>query len=281
MAERRRLIAGNWKMYKTRTEALAFARALTEALAGERAGCGTGGATDGIAALDALICAPFTALFGLAQALEPCGVVAGAQNLHQATEGAFTGEISAAMLQDLGACAVVVGHSERRQYFAETDEAVAQKTVAALAAGLVPIVCVGESLEQRESGDTDAVVRRQMRAVLDAVSAWVQGGAPAGAVSLREMVVAYEPVWAIGTGRSSSAQDAQQVAGLIRRLLVGRLGETFGQAVRILYGGSVKPDNIAEFVAQADIDGALVGGASLQPASYAGLLRHAAPASKG
>ena len=266
---RRRLIAGNWKMYKTRAEAHAFAQALARELAGARAA--------GIGALDAAVCAPFTALPGLAEALAPCGVAAGAQNLHEAAEGAYTGEIAAGMLLELGVRCGIVGHSERRQYFGETDAAVAKKAVAALTAGLAPIACVGESLAEREAGQTEAVVRRQTGAILDAVCPWIAEGAPVGALSARELVIAYEPVWAIGTGRSSSAADAQEVAGLIRRLLVGRLGEAIGQAVRILYGGSVKPDNIADFAAQADIDGALVGGASLQPASYAGLLRNSAP----
>ena len=273
-------------MYKTRAEAEQFARELCALPGGvpsraETAGGAAGTATSAVAWVDAAICAPFTALPGLAQAFAPCGVAIGAQNVHQNAEGAFTGEISVGMLQELGCSYAIVGHSERRQYFAETDAAVAQKTVALLDAGIVPVVCVGETLEEREAGRTESVVRAQVEAVLAAVRELganrpsAPGAArPAGPLSAAALVVAYEPVWAIGTGRSSSAKDAQQIAGWIRAWLASGIGADAADAVRILYGGSVKPDNIAAFVATPDIDGALVGGASLQAASFAQLLRN-------
>ncbi len=296
---RRRLIAGNWKMYKTRAEAEQFAREMRElfgvsgsaaadsadsAEAG-RPGSGVAAARPeavhagiGVSAVDAVICAPFTALPGLADLLAPSGVSVGAQNVHQSAEGAFTGEISAAMLRELGCAYTIVGHSERRQYFAESDAAVAQKTVVLLDAGIAPIVCVGETLQDREAGRTEAVVRAQVAAVVAAVRERAAGSAAAESVSggtleASAMVLAYEPIWAIGTGRSSSAQDAQQVAGWIRGWLAAGLGSDVAGAIRILYGGSVKPDNIAEFVAAPDVDGALVGGASLVASSYAALVR--------
>ncbi len=289
-------------MYKTRAEAEQFARELCDLLGGvptrAETACGAGGTATSV---DAAICVPFTALPGLAQAFAPCGVAIGAQNVHQNAEGAFTGEISAGMLQELGCSYAIVGHSERRQHFAETDASVAQKTVALLNAGIIPVVCVGETLEERDAGRTESVVRVQMEAVLAAVrelgadrshAPAPKGGAggepaanaakgkrqgavqPVGPLPAAAIVVAYEPVWAIGTGRSSSAQDAQQVAGWIRAWLASGIGADATDAVRILYGGSVKPDNIASFVALPDIDGALVGGASLQAASFAQLLHN-------
>lgn len=266
MANRQRMIAGNWKMYKTRQQAQVFIKELTQTLASANIELAKDGAAQ------AVLCAPFTALFGLSEALKPLSVGVGAQNMHQANEGAYTGEVSADMLLDLGCEYVILGHSERRAYFAETDDAVAAKTVVALQKGLVPIVCVGETLEERENDKTSAVIRTQLGAVLQAL----QDESVQQAVASGAWVIAYEPVWAIGTGKSSSADDAQQVIGLIRSLITETFGQSVGQAVRILYGGSVKPENIATYLAQQDIDGALVGGASLQAASYTALLEQSA-----
>lgn len=284
MTTRVKLLAGNWKMYKTRTDALAFAEELAALQL----------PTDG-QPVEAVICAPATALYGLAEALDRVRVGVGAQQMHEAQEGAFTGEVSAAMLLALGCRYVILGHSERRALFAESDAGVARKTAAALERGLIPIVCVGETLEQRENGQTEAVIRSQMGVVLDALggrgahsdrvpqtadvahSDAVQAdSAQAGDLPLTALVFAYEPVWAIGTGRSASAQDAQEVTLLIRELIRAALGAAIAQQVRILYGGSVKPDNIGTYLAQPDIDGALVGGASLQPESFAQLWRQSA-----
>lgn len=266
-------------MYKTRTDALAFAEELAALQL----------PTDG-QPVEAVICAPATALYGLAEALDRVHVGVGAQQMHEAQEGAFTGEVSAAMLLALGCRYVILGHSERRALFAESDAGVARKTAAALERGLIPIVCVGETLEQRENGQTEAVILSQMGVVLDALGgrgahsdqvpqtadAVQADGARAGGLPLTALVFAYEPVWAIGTGRSASAQDAQEVILLIRELIRAALGAAIAQQVRILYGGSVKPDNIGTYLAQPDIDGALVGGASLQPESFAQLWRQSA-----
>ncbi len=250
-------------MYKTAKDARVFVDELKNLLGNVE--------SLGSVAPEAAICAPFTVLYALRDELPQLGVGLGAQNMHEAAEGAFTGEISASMLQDAGCQYVIIGHSERRAYFAETDEAVAKKTVVALESSLVPIVCVGESLQERENGQTDTVIEKQMRVVLDALASFAAEKGESEKV--KDLVIAYEPIWAIGTGKSSSAQDAQQVIGLIRRFIADRLGQDVAQAVRVLYGGSVKPDNIAVYLAQEDIDGALVGGASLQPASYVELLR--------
>lgn len=262
MADRQRLIAGNWKMYKTRQQAQDFVQELTQAFKSANMDLTKENATQ------AVLCAPFTALFGLSEVLAPLSVEVGAQNMHDAPEGAYTGEVSADMLLDLGCKYVILGHSERRAYYAEVDESVAAKTVVALQKGLVPIVCVGETLEERESDKMSDVIRTQLGAVLQAL----KDVSVQSAVASGEWVIAYEPVWAIGTGKSSSADDAQQVIGLIRSLVTETFGQSTGQAVRILYGGSVKPENIATYLAQQDIDGALVGGASLQAASYSALL---------
>ncbi|MHB1627750.1 MAG: triose-phosphate isomerase [Bacilli bacterium] len=269
MKTRVKLLAGNWKMHKTHADALAFAAELATLPLPHAA-----------SAAEAVICAPATALFGLADALAPLRVGVGAQHMHEAQEGAFTGEVSATMLLALGCRYVILGHSERRAHFAETDGSVAKKTVAALDRGLTPIVCVGETLEQRESGRTATVIRTQAGVVLAALrerTASSGQSLPAtDALPLASLVVAYEPVWAIGTGRSSSAQDAQEVALLIRELIRDALGPDIAQQARILYGGSVKPDNIGGYVTQPDIDGALVGGASLNPESFAQLWRQSA-----
>ncbi len=244
-------------MYKTSREAQMFAQELE----GYKN-------TLGKPNVEALICTPFTALYGLHDRLAQVYVKLGAQTMHEEIQGAFTGEVSAAMLQDVGCDYVILGHSERRQYFAESDAAVAKKALVALAAGIVPIVCVGETLSEREAGETRAVVSRQVNAVLELL----QTRASQSGLSEAELVVAYEPIWAIGTGKSSSTSDAQDVAAWIRSLVKTALGEQTAERVRVLYGGSVKPENIKLYVEQPDIDGALIGGASLQPASFVALV---------
>lgn len=273
MPMRQRLIAGNWKMYKTRHEAQSFARELASLWPP------TDYATKAHALAqwpEAVVCAPYTSLADLGDLLAKSDTRIGAQNVHEKPEGAFTGEISAAMLRELGCAYVVIGHSERRAYYRETSEAVAHKSVVALEASLAPIVCVGESLDEREAGRTQEVIAAQLEPVLQGLHAYVQArdSTPnATGLDVGTAVVAYEPIWAIGTGKSSDATDAQTVIGWIRTRIAERLGQTVADRMRMLYGGSVKPDNIATYLAQPDIDGALVGGASLQPASFVELLR--------
>ncbi|GIK77532.1 MAG: triose-phosphate isomerase [Acidobacteria bacterium] len=246
---RRPLIAANWKMNKTTAEARAFCEALLPRLDGAAGGA------------EAAICPPYLALPLVAGLCEGSGVGACAQNMHYEESGAYTGEVSAAMLLDAGASGVVLGHSERRQYFGETDEALSRKLPVALAAGLVPILCVGESEGERERGETDQVLRRQ----LDAALARVDGAA------LADVVIAYEPIWAIGTGRTATAEQANDACGFIRALVAARDGGA-AERIRIQYGGSVKPGNAAELLGQSDIDGALVGGASLDPDDFAAIV---------
>lgn len=245
------IIAGNWKMFKTIAEATQFAQ---EAMAGSTK-----------AGVEKVICAPFTALPALGQLFAGTDIALGAQNMHFEEQGAFTGEISPGMLKEIDVKYVILGHSERRQYFHETDETVNKKVLAALRHELVPIVCVGESLEQREAGDTAAVVRTQTEGAL--------AGLEAG--QLKDIVVAYEPIWAIGTGKSSTAEDANETIAIIRSVIAERFGQEAAAIVRIQYGGSVKPENIASYMAQPDIDGALVGGASLAAESYLQLVNGA------
>ena len=246
------LIAGNWKMHKTAAEAVGLVHALlAEPLPSD---------------VEVAVCPPFTALGEVRRALAGSSVRLGAQDMHWEGQGAFTGEISAVMLRDLGCHYVIIGHSERRQFFGETDEAVARKAGAAFAHGLVPILCVGERLEERDAGQTEAVVMRQ-------TIAGTQGGDERQAETL---VIAYEPVWAIGTGRSASGDEANRVIALIRATLSERFGANAATQTRILYGGSVTPDNAAEFSAQSEIDGALVGGASLDAAKFLKIVRAAA-----
>jgi len=246
---RRPLIAGNWKMHKNVEEARALVRGIREGLPGD-------------AAADVLVAPPFTALAAVVEAARGSAVAVGAQNAHFETKGAFTGEISPAMLVDVGCSHVILGHSERRQLFGETDEGVARKAVASLSHGLVPIVCVGETRDEREAGQTDAVVERQIeRALRELTPDQVAG-----------LVVAYEPVWAIGTGLAATPEQAQEVHAGIRRQVSGSHGEAVAAALRILYGGSVKPDNAKVLLGQADIDGALVGGACLEAASFLAII---------
>jgi triosephosphate isomerase len=245
---RRPIIAGNWKMFKTPTEAEALVRALAPRVAG--------------AAAEVVVCPPFTALDRVRPALDGTNVALGAQNVYWEPQGAFTGEIAPAMLADLGVAYVIVGHSERRQFFGETDESVNRRARAALAAGLKPIVCVGERLEERQAGSTHDVVARQLE--------WATADLTAD--RMRASVVAYEPVWAIGTGKVATPAQAQEVHALLRRILVDKFGAEVARDVRIQYGGSVKPDNAAELLAQTDIDGALVGGASLDAESFGAIV---------
>ncbi len=240
------LVAANWKMHKTVDEALAYARAFRPLVAEVRD-------------VEIVLAPPFTALHALAGALAGSGIGVAGQDLHAEPQGAFTGEISAGMLRDAGAGYVIIGHSERRHLFGETDAEVGGKVRAAGAARLVPIVCVGETLAERESNRTFEVLDRQLQAGLD-------GLAVAAAESL---VVAYEPVWAIGTGRNATPEQAQAAHAHIRGRLAGVLGESIARTRRILYGGSVKPGNVAALGAQPDVDGALVGGAGLDPGSFA------------
>ena len=248
---RRPLVAGNWKMYKT----IAEARALVEEI---RSGAGG-------AAADVLVAPPATALSAAAEALRGGAVLLGAQNMHWEDEGAFTGEVSPRMLRDAGCTHVILGHSERRQLFAESDENVARKAQAAFRHGLIPIVCVGETLAERDSDRTMEVVERQLERAL-------RGLTPDQAAAA---VIAYEPVWAIGTGRNATPEQAQEVHAFIRKLASRSHGEGAAAAVRILYGGSVKPDNAAALLGQADVDGALVGGASLKAGSFLEIVRAA------
>ncbi|WP_261303610.1 triose-phosphate isomerase [Paenibacillus andongensis] len=247
---RKPIIAGNWKMFKTVSEAISFVNEVK------------GSTVEGV---ESVICSPFTNLPALVEAAKGTDVHVGAQNLHFEDNGAFTGEISGVMLKDLGVEYVIIGHSERRAYFAETDEIVNKKVVAAFKHGLTPILCVGEKLEEREAGQTKDVCKVQTEAAFAGLSA----------EQAAQVVIAYEPIWAIGTGKSSTAEDAQDVIGYIRQLVSGLYGSAVSEVVRIQYGGSVKPNNIAEYMAQPDIDGALVGGASLEPASYIQLVQGA------
>ncbi|MBN2086237.1 MAG: triose-phosphate isomerase [Anaerolineales bacterium] len=244
-------MAANWKMNKTSAEAADFLRQILPQL-------------KTLNGVERVVCPPATALPALAPLLQGSGVGLGAQNMHWEAKGAFTGELSAAMVKEW--CAyVIIGHSERRGLFGETDEMVARKVKAALAAGIIPIVCVGETLSENEAGQTDAVVRRQMTAAFEGLTA----------EQAAKSIVAYEPVWAIGTGRAANGPDANRViAGSIRSVLGAKFDADVAGSVRVLYGGSVTPDNIAEFLSEPEIDGGLVGGASLKP-EYVEIVRAA------
>jgi triosephosphate isomerase len=246
-------IAGNWKMHCTRSEATALVE-------GIKAGIGR------VADREVLVAPPFTALETVAKLVQGTPIHLGAQNVHEEVRGAYTGEVSAGMLQDVGCTHVIIGHSERRQYFGETDAGVARKTLRVLEQGLVPIVCVGETLQEREAGSTLAVIERQMR----------DGLKGCDAAAIGRLVVAYEPVWAIGTGKVATPEQAQEVHAYIRGLLRELAGGEAAGACRVLYGGSVKPDNIDELMRQEDIDGALVGGASLQVESFLRIVKFVA-----
>jgi len=242
-------MAGNWKMYKTAAETSAAIAKLAPMVAAA-------------SHVDVVICAPFVNLPAAIQVSSATKIEIGAQDVFWLKEGAYTGEVSARMLTAIGCRWVIIGHSERRQYFGETEETVAKKTVAALEAGLKPIVCVGERLEQRESGSTEAVLEAQFIGGLGALTPEQFAG----------IVLAYEPVWAIGTGKTATPQMAADAHGFLRQQIVNRFGAEPAEACRILYGGSVKPDNIKALMAQPELDGALIGGASLDPASFAAIV---------
>jgi len=246
---RRPILAANWKMHKTIAESVAFAQAFRPLVAK--------------AAVEVVVAPPFTALAAVARELAGSNVKLAAQNVHPEKQGAFTGEIAPGMLAEIGCAYAIVGHSERRALFGESSEFVAQKAAALLAQGLLPIVCIGETLAEREAGRTFAVLEAQLEGSLATIPA----------ERAAEVVLAYEPVWAIGTGKTATPAIAQEAHAMIR----GWLGKRFGGAaekMRIQYGGSVKPENTAELMAQADIDGALVGGASLDPASFARIVQY-------
>ncbi|WP_411344666.1 triose-phosphate isomerase [Paenibacillus sp. WLX1005] len=245
------IIAGNWKMFKTVPEAKAF----IEDIKGKAE----------VEGVESVICAPFTNLPALVEAVKGTSIKIGAQNLHFEDNGAFTGEISGVMLKDLGVDYVIIGHSERRQYFGETDEIVNKKVLAAFRHDLTPIVCVGEKLEERESDQTKDVCKVQTEGAFAGLSE----------EQAKATVIAYEPIWAIGTGKSSTSADANEVISYIRNVVKDLYNEEVANAVRIQYGGSVKPENVKEYMGQSDIDGALVGGASLQPESYIQLVEGA------
>jgi triosephosphate isomerase len=235
---RKPLMAGNWKMYKTALEARILARALRAKL-------------DGLSDREIVVCPPFTSLAAVAEELKGSSLAWGAQNAHWERQGAFTGEVAAAMLAEAGCRYVIVGHSERRQHFGETDALVNKRMHGVVAVGLVPIVCIGETLQEREANATLSVIERQMKESL------------AGLKAPTLVVIAYEPVWAIGTGKTATPAQAQEVHAYIRQNLTRTYGTSAARAVRILYGGSIKPENIKMLMQQPDIDGGLVGGASL------------------
>ena len=242
-------MAGNWKMYKTPAETSAFFEKFRP-LAGNAAHC------------EVVICPPFTNLAAAVEAAKGTAIQVGAQNIGWAKEGAFTGEVSGAMIRATGATHVIVGHSERRQYFCETDETVLKRTQAALESGLKPIVCVGERLEEREGGRTEAVLAGQFQKGIGGLTEQ----------QFAAIVIAYEPVWAIGTGKTATPEMAADAHRAIREQARGKFGKAAGDAVRILYGGSVKPDNVKSLMAQPEIDGTLVGGASLDAGSFASIV---------
>lgn len=244
---RKPIIAGNWKMNKTIAEAVAFVNEVKDQVNNDK--------------VEAVICAPFTILKDLKEATKGTNIKVAAQNMHFAESGAFTGEVSASMLKELGMDYVVIGHSERREYFNETDETCNKKVLKALEVGIDPILCCGETLEEREAGETKNVCKVQVEGALKDVAA----------EDLAKVVIAYEPVWAIGTGKTATSEDANDVIKYIREVVAGLYGELANE-VRIQYGGSVKPANVAEIMAQSDIDGALVGGASLAGSDFVQLV---------
>jgi triosephosphate isomerase len=242
------VIAGNWKMYKTARQAAETIRSLA-------------GLLQGVRGVEVVVCPPFPALAAAVEAATGSPVVIGAQDCYWEKEGAFTGEVAVPMIADLGCSHCIVGHSERRQFFGETDATVDKKVEAVLAHGLTCIACVGETLAEREAGQTFAVLERQVRSGL------------ARHLAASRLVIAYEPVWAIGTGKTATPAQAQEAHAFIRGVVAAATSPAAAQAVRILYGGSVKPDNIATLMAQPDVDGGLVGGASLDAASFAKIVR--------
>jgi triosephosphate isomerase len=250
MDHRKPLIAGNWKMFKTGPEALETADRLVKLLSTTMD-------------VDVMIAPPFTALAQVSDLLKKTRISLGAQNLFWEAEGAYTGEISASMLVSAGCRYVIVGHSERRQYFGETDETVNQKIKAAVTNDLIPVMCIGESETERESKETFSVLDRQVQKGLKGFSA----------DEMETLVMAYEPVWAIGTGKTATADQAQEVHLFLREMLEKNFGNNLAKSIRILYGGSVKSDNITELMTMPDIDGALIGGASLEPETFSKIVQ--------
>ncbi len=248
---RRLIIAGNWKMNKTVAEALDLVNGLKRELAN-------------VKEVDILVCPPFTALCEVSKAILDSNIKLGAQNMNENNVGAFTGEIAAVMLKEFSVRYVILGHSERRQYQKETDELISRKALAAHNAALKPIVCVGETLNEREGGLTEKVLDRQVHGSLAGLTP----------EQMEETIIAYEPVWAIGTGRNATAEQAQQAHTFIRSVLAKIFGENVAKKVRIQYGGSVKPSNARELMSQPDVDGALVGGASLEVRSFADIIKN-------
>lgn len=244
------LIAGNWKLFKTRAEALALIERLKPLVAD-------------VQGVEIVVAPVFTAISSVATAVAGSRIKVAAQDCYWEEEGAFTGEVSPKLLKDAGCSHVIIGHSERRQYFGETDETVNRKTKAALTAGLTVLLCVGETLAEREAGSTFGIIEAQLKGGLQDVSS----------TALQQMVIAYEPVWAIGTGRTASDEQAQEVHAFIRGLVAKFYSQADAEAIRILYGGSVKPENVKGLMAQVDIDGALVGGASLKADSFGAIVQ--------
>lgn len=251
MTARRSLIAGNWKMHKTCDEAVRAAQALRRLVAD-------------VADVDVMIAPPFTALAQVAAEIAGSRIALGAQNLHWERQGAYTGEIAPGMLVSAGCRYVIIGHSERRQYFGETDQNINLKIAAAAENGLIPVFCIGESETQREAGQTFSVLDKQLKKGLENLLL----------ENLRSLTVAYEPVWAIGTGKTASKEQAQEVHAHVRQWFARQFNPEFAQDLRILYGGSVKPSNIKDLMAMPDIDGALVGGASLDPDTFSQLVHY-------
>jgi triosephosphate isomerase (TIM) len=249
--ERKLLIAGNWKMNKTVAEALDLVQGLRRELAGAKE-------------VDILVCPPFTALSEVSKAILDSNIRLGAQNMSEHNAGAFTGEISAAMLREFSVRYVILGHSERRQFQKESDALIAKKALAAHAASLKPIVCVGETLAEREAGKAESVIGTQLKGSLAGLTK----------AQMEETVLAYEPVWAIGTGKTATTQQAQDIHAFIRRTLVSLFDEATARRVRVQYGGSVKPANARELMSQPDVDGALVGGAALEVRSFSDIVKN-------
>ena len=245
---RKAIIAGNWKMNLTPSQGVKLVEELKPLVAD--ADC------------DVVVCVPATDIYAVGQALKGSNIKLGAENVHFAESGAYTGEISADMLLELGVEYVIIGHSERRQYFGETDETVNKRTLTALKKGLIPIVCVGETLEERETGKTEEVLKRQIEIGLEGVE------------DLTKLVIAYEPVWAIGTGKTATAEQANETIGFIRKTLAEKFCPNCANAVRIQYGGSMKPSNAKELMAMEEIDGGLIGGAALKAVDFAGIVNY-------
>lgn len=244
------VIAGNWKMNKNIVESVSLVKELKDFVRG-------------IKGVNIVVCPPFTSLWVVKEVINGTNIHLGAQNMYWEDKGAFTGETSSLMLKDVGCEYVILGHSERRQHFKETSKEVAQKTEAALSVNLIPIVCVGENLKEKESGETKAIIEQEIKALFSKIDSTLAG----------RIIVAYEPIWAIGTGMSSSSQDANIIIKFIRELFSSEYGTKIAEQIRILYGGSVNPKNISEFMNESDIDGALVGGASLHTLSFSQIVK--------